>query len=415
MESQEFRGGGASKKPLLAYADALTLLESSCQSFLPPHSPVELPLAVDRVLAAAVALDREEPPVRRSAMDGFALIAADGVMPRAIVGVLYAGTAGLPTIQCGQAMAVMTGGTVPEGADTIVPVELTRHEHSTLRLDRAPQIGQHIRRAGEMGAAGRVILAAGRRLTAGDLGAAASCGVATVQVYDRPRVAILATGDEVVPYTEIPLPYQVRDSNRLATQLQLQGFGAEVVSQQHVPDRNQELMDAVGGALDQADLVVTIGGVSMGEKDFMPRVFAASGVECLFHKVALQPGKPLWAGRRDNTFVLGLPGNPISAFTVLELFGRLLVDRLGGATTTYPRPLRFGTATTALFSHQRPRWLPCKLSGNSAGSELLVTPCQEAGSGDWTSLAYADALLHLPPNSQLHAGARVAYLPLLRP
>jgi len=153
----------------------------------------------------------------------------------------------------------------------------------------------------------------------------------------------------------------------------------------------------------------------MGEKDFMPSVFAACGVERLFHKVALQPGKPLWAGKRGNTFVLGLPGNPISAFTVLELFGRLLVDRLGGATTTYPRPLRLGTATAALHSHKRPRWLPCKLSGDSAGPELLVTPCQESGSGDWTSLAYADALLHLPPDSHLLAGDRVAYLPLLRP
>jgi molybdopterin molybdotransferase len=415
MESLDTKGRGSGRKPLLPYADALTLLESRCKSFIPGISAVELPHAVDRVLAATVALDRDEPPVRRSAMDGFAVIAADGVNPRAIVGVLYAGTSGLPTIESGQAMAVMTGGTVPNGADTVVPVENTNREGDTLLLAEAPESGRHVRQDGEMGKAGRVILEVGRRLTAGDLAAAASCGVGSVQVYDIPRAAVLATGDEVVHYTEIPGPHQVRDSNRLASQLQLQGFGAKVVMEQHVPDKEQELIRAVNAALDQSDLVVTIGGVSMGDKDFMPRVFAACGVEFLFHKVALQPGKPVWAGKRGNTFVLGLPGNPISSFTVLELFGRLLVDRLGGATTEYPRPLRYGTATTTLRSRKRPRWLPCKLSGNQTGTDLQVTPCQESGSGDWTSLATADALLHLPPDSQLQAGDRVAYLPLANP
>jgi len=266
-----------------------------------------------------------------------------------------------------------------------------------------------------MGKAGRIILEAGRRLTAGDLAAAASCGVGSVEVFDVPKAAVLATGDEVVHYTETPGPHQVRDSNRLASQLQLQGFGAEVVMQEHVPDKEEELIAAVGAAIKQSELVVTIGGVSMGDKDFMPRVFAACGVEFLFHKVALQPGKPVWAGQCGNTFVLGLPGNPVSSFTVLELFGRLLVDRLSGATTPYPRPLRYGTTTTELRSRKRPRWLPCKLRGDHQGADIQVTPCQESGSGDWTSLATADALLHLPPDSHLQSGDRVAYLPLVNP
>jgi molybdopterin molybdotransferase len=415
MESQDTKSRGADRKPLLPYAEALTLLESRCKSFNPPVSEVLLPNALDRVLAAEVALDRDEPPVRRSAMDGFAVISSDGTAPREIIGVLYAGTSGLPTIQSGQAMAVMTGGTVPHGADTVVPVELTQRDGDQLLLQTAPPANKHVRAAGEMGEKGRVILTAGRRLTAGDLAAAASCGVNRVSVYDQPRAAVLATGDEVVHYSETPGLHQVRDSNRLASQLQLQGFGAKVILDQHVPDNEAELMEAVGNALDQCDLVITIGGVSMGDKDFMPRVFAQCGVDFLFHKVALQPGKPVWAGIRGNTIVLGLPGNPVSSFTVLELFGRLVVDRLGGATTSYPRPLRYGTTTTELRSHKRPRWLPCYLSGDHDGADLQVTSCQESGSGDWTSLAYADALLFLTPGSHLQAGDRVAYLPLAKP
>jgi molybdopterin molybdotransferase len=236
-----------------------------------------------------------------------------------------------------------------------------------------------------------------------------------VKVFSEPKAAVLATGDEVVPYTETPGLHQVRDSNRLASRLQLQGFGAQVTMDCHVPDKEEALKKAVSKALDQCDLVVTIGGVSMGDKDFMPRVFVECGVEFLFHKVALQPGKPVWAGIRGNTIVLGLPGNPVSSFTVLELFGRMVVDQLGGATTAYPRPLRYGTTTTELRSRKRPRWLPCFLSGDQDGGALQVTPCQESGSGDWTSLAYASALLFLTPDSQLQAGDRVAYLPLANP
>ncbi len=415
MESQDTKSRGSDRKPLLPYAEALSLLESRCKSFAPTVAEVSLPDALDRVLAAEVALDRDEPPVRRSAMDGFAVISSDGAAPRNIIGVLYAGTSGLPTIQSGQAMAVMTGGTVPNGADTVVPVEPTQREGDQLLLETAPPANKHVRAAGEMGHKGRVILKAGRRLTAGDLAAAASCGASKVLVYTQPTAAVLATGDEVVHYSETPGLHQVRDSNRLASQLQLQGFGAKVTMDQHVPDQEEALMEAVGNALDQCDLVITIGGVSMGDKDFMPRVFAQCGVEFLFHKVALQPGKPVWAGIRGNTIVLGLPGNPVSSFTVLELFGRLVVDRLGGATTSWPRPVRYGTATTELRSHKRPRWLPCFLSGDHDGTELQVTPCQESGSGDWTSLAYANALLYLTPGSHLHAGDRVAYLPLANP
>lgn len=410
MGSQETRKSPG-QGPLLAYDEALATLESHCGRICPAVEEVPLPQAIGRVAAVPVAMDRAEPPVRRSAMDGFAVIAADGDAPREIVGVLYAGTAGLPSLQPGQAMAVMTGGTVPDGADTIVMVEHTRVVGETLHVDGPPEAGRHIRLAGEMGEVGRVLVEAGSRLRAGDLAAAASCGVVDLPVHVRPKAIVVSTGDEVVPYAESPQAHQVRDSNRIASVLQLQGFGAEVVHHAHVRDQSAALQKEIGDALEQADLVVTIGGVSMGDKDLMPGVFAQCGVDRIFHKVSLQPGKPVWAGQKEGRYVLGLPGNPVSAFTVLELFGRLLVDRLGGATTSHPRPFRYARTSAPLRSRARPRWLPARLEPGEADWPTLV-PCTQTGSGDWTSLAQAEVLLHLPPQSSIEPGDVVAYLPL---
>lgn len=375
-------------------------------------------------------MDREEPPVCRSAMDGFALRSEDGSDPREIVGTYFAGTAGDEPIGPGQAVAVMTGGTVPQGANAVVPVERTEVEGSTLKIEVAPKVGQHVRQRGEMGQLGRVLLHPGKRLTAADLGAIAGCGVDPVLVKRRPRAIILATGDEVVPLQQLPKPHQVRDSNRLLATAQLRAFGAEVVAHHHVADEPAALKEAVARALEQADLVITIGGVSMGEKDYLPRVFQECVVERLFHKIALQPGKPVWAGTTERNLVLGLPGNPISSFVVLELLGRLAVDRLGGCTRAYPRPLRLARLLGSAKCRARPRLLPARLEDpvtawptDSAADRVLdpvdalpnLRVIQESGSGDWTSLAGAEALLYLAPFSTVESGQAVHYLPLAKP
>lgn len=393
---------------MLPYVESLQVLEGRLQTICGVQ---DLPLseALGAILAEQICLDRNEPPVRRSAMDGFALLSDDGTQAREIVGTYFAGTAGQTPLMPGQAVAVMTGGTVPDGADAVIPVECTTRSDQVLHIDTLPIPGQHVRSAGEMGAAGRVILEVGHRLRVPDIGALAGCGRDVLRVRQKPKVVILSTGDEVVPYATTPEPHQVRDSNRILSKVQLESFAADVIDHQHLLDKKDALLQGVGQALEQADLVVTIGGVSMGEKDFLPQVFTELGVEKLFHKVDLQPGKPVWVGQKGGRFVLGLPGNPISSYVVLELFGRLMVERLAGGLAHFPRIMRSARLEGDVRSRRRPRFLPGKFTADPIPT---VTPIQESGSGDWTSLAGAEVLLFIEPSQILSSGATIPYLPL---
>jgi len=399
-------------RDLLAYAEAWGLL---ARDLLPLERAAEdLPLvqAAGRVLAASVGLDRDEPPVARSAMDGYAVRSADALAPRRVVGSVYAGTAELPAIGPGAAAEVMTGGSIPPGADAVVPVELARLEGELLHLQEPPAAGQHLRQAGEMGRRGRVVLEAGRRLRAGDLGIAAAVGADPLRVRARPRATLLSTGDEVVPWSSAPAPHQVRDSNRLSALLRLQEFGAEIIHHGHLPDDPARLEPALREALAASDLLVTIGGVSMGRKDFLPGLLEGLGVREIVHGVAIQPGKPVWIGRGERAWVLGLPGNPVSSFVILELFGRRLIQGLLGEAGAEGEPgLLPGILSRPLQSRARALWLPAALLPQAAGApQLEVLPWK--GSGDWTCLARAQALVHLPPDTALAAAAPIRYLPL---
>lgn len=303
----------------------------------------------------------------------------------------------------------MTGGTVAPGADTVVPVEQTRVEGSTLHLEAAPSLGRHVRRAGEICAADELLLPAGTLLGAGDAVVLAGCGADPVPVRPRPTVAILATGDEVVPWTSMPEPHQVRDSNRLGLGLQVARSGGQVVSSEHRPDVDHALREQVGLGLERADLLITLGGVSMGDRDLMPDLFEDLGVEQLFHGVAIQPGKPVWVGFREDRWVLGLPGNPVSAFVVFELIGVPLLRRLLGIEPAV-RPVHPATAGGEAGAHGRERWFPSRLAAD--GQVLRATPVVSTGSGDWTGLAGCDALLRVPAHSSVGAGECVDVLPL---
>ncbi len=409
--SADPRETGHRGRRLLAYEEAVAVLLAAAEDRRPETTRIPLREACGRVLAEDVAMDRAEPPAPRSAMDGFALRSADGAAERRLRGTVYAGTEAFPEVRSGEAVAVMTGGTVPPGADAVVPVEQTRVEDGILRIEAGPAAGQHVRRAGEMGDAGRVLLSPGRRLGPADLGAAAGCGADPVRVTVSPRFAVVSTGDEVVPWDTVPAAHQVRDSNRLGSVLQLERAGGTLALATHLPDEPTALAAGVEEALAAADLVVTIGGVSMGEKDHLPRVFEQLGVRRLFHGVSVQPGKPVWAGERDGRFVLGLPGNPVSSFVILELFGVPLLERLEGGEPAVPRPLEAGVSGCSTRARKRPRFLPADLAVEADG-RVLVTARPEAGSGDWTALAGADALLHLPPDSAVAPGDPVRFLRL---
>lgn len=405
-------------RPLLDYPEAIGLLMEQAQPLSRPPQLCPLRQASGRVTAEAVVLDRLEPPVARSAMDGYAVRSGDGRQSRRIRGTVYAGTSQVPPVGDGEAVAVMTGGTIPPGADAVVPVELTRVETSPdsdqgqrLYLDAEVKAGQHVRPAGEMGDRGRLLLPAGRLLSLTDVVAAAGCGHDPIRVGAKPKVAVLSTGDEVVSWRKQPQDHQVRDSNRLGAALQMERAGAEVIATRRVRDEPEELRLVMEAALEASDLVITIGGVSMGEKDHLPQVFEQIGLRKLFHGVRVQPGKPVWAGERDGRWVLGLPGNPMSSFVILELFGAPLVQRLAGAQPAVPRPLEIGIAGGTARTKARERFLPADLSVSDDG-RCRVHPRPQTGSGDWTSLAGCDALLSLPAHTQVEEGEAVRFLRL---
>jgi len=403
-------------RPLTAYEEAVRLLVGAAPARRPAPERIPLEEAAGRFLAESVALDRSEPPVPRSAMDGFAVRSGDGRAPRRVRATVFAGSAEAPPVGPAEAVEVMTGGTVPPGADAVVPVEHTRTRgegaERILEIEAEPRPGANVRAAGEMGPRGRVLLAAGKRLTLEDLVAAAGCGVDPLAVHPRPRVAVLSTGDEVVSWRESPGPHQVRDSNRLATALGIARAGGEVVLCERVRDEAAAIRAAVERALAGADLVITIGGVSMGRKDLLPGVFEGLGVERLFHGVKIQPGKPVWGGRKGSRLVLGLPGNPVSALVILELFVVPLLARLPGGTPRVPRGLEAGIAGGSVRSRYRPRFLPAALEPGRPGGPPRVTPQPQRGSGDWTALAGMQALLFLPPETAVEPDQPVAFLRL---
>ncbi|MCH2101045.1 MAG: molybdopterin molybdotransferase MoeA [Planctomycetes bacterium] len=402
---------GREGRPLLPLDEARSLLLGAVKPLAQDSESIALEQASGRVLAKAVLLDRAEPPVPRSAMDGFALRSADGVEDRELLGVMYAGTSGRPEIGSGQAIEVMTGGTVAVGADAVIPVEQAEVVDGCLVVSAAVRAGQHVRIAGEMGAAGEIVVPKGKVLSASMLATAASCGADPVQVYVAPRATVLSTGDEVVAWTKQPKEHQVRDANRLATALQLRSAGAEVLGMHCVLDQPELLREAVTAALASSDLVVTIGGVSMGKKDHLPMVFEDLGIEKLFHGIAVQPGKPVWVGTREGKWVVGLPGNPVSSFVMTELIVRELVYRLAGADPVADLPLQACVLTSPVRTRGRERFFPAKIEFDVDGLPR-VTPDAGRGSGDWTVLSRMQALLRVPAHADLEAGSTAQYLPI---
>jgi molybdopterin molybdotransferase len=224
-------------------------------------------------------------------------------------------------------------------------------------------------------------------------------------------VSVLSTGDEVVAWTEQPLPHQVRDANRLATALQVQAAGGEVLETRRIADEPQQLREAVDAALERSDLVLTIGGVSMGKKDHLPEVFASLGVEQLFHGVAVQPGKPVWVGRCARGWVVGLPGNPVSSAVMAELLVRPLLQRLAGAQPAAQLPLQACRLAESVRTRGRERFYPASLAVSAEGLPWVRAHAGR-GSGDWTVLSKMQVLLRVPPHTELAPGELAHYLPI---
>jgi molybdopterin molybdotransferase len=384
--------------PLMPVAEALARVLEGAR----PLPAVALPLieAHGRVLATDLAAKRTQPPEDVSAMDGYAARAEDVADVPARLKVIGEVAAGHPfdgRVGSGQAARIFTGGVVPPGADTIVIQENTTREGDTVVVTTPSAKGRHIRVAGLDFKAGSVLLAKGTRLSARDLALAAAMNHPTVPVHRTPKLAVLATGDELVmPGTE-PGFGEIVYSNGYATMALARSEGCEVIDLGIVPDRLDQTIAAVRRARDAgADLLVTSGGASVGEHDLVQKALAAEGLALSFWKVALRPGRPMMHGRLGAMHVLGLPGNPVSAFVCSVLFLVPLIRRLAGRSDVEPRIESAVLGCDLPANDERADYLRATLTQGPDGS--VAVPFTQQDSSMLVPLAKAQCLLVREPH-----------------
>ena len=378
-------------------------------------APVPLSQALGLVLAEDVEAPLDLPPFDNSAVDGYAVRAADAATSPAtleVVGEVFAGRPPTGAIGPGQAMRIMTGGPLPEGADAAVMVEHTRTEGSRVVLERPVRPGQHLRRAGENVRRGQLVLERGRVLGPAALGMAATMGRAVLACHPRPRVAVLSTGDELVePGTPLG-PGQIWNSNSYALEALVRGAGAEPRRGAVVPDDLGALEAALREAAATSDLVVTSAGVSVGEHDLVKPALERLGGELLFWKVRMRPGKPLAFGVCGGVPLVGLPGNPVSSMVGFELFVRPALRRMAGHREVGGRRIRARLAEPLEKVPELRFFLRCCLEP-APGGGWLARLAGDQGSGNLLSMLRADGLMDLPEGvGQLAAGEEIEVLPL---
>ncbi len=360
-----------------------------------PAENVPLSAALGRILAADVVARLTQPPFAASAMDGYAVRWADLPGPWSVIGESAAGRRFAGQIDPGEAVRILTGAPLPPGADTVVVQEDTRRDGETLTLtgEGPPREGAHIRNAGLDFAAGAVVVPAGARVTPARIGVAAAAGHATLPVHRRPRVALLATGDELVPPGAIPGPDAIVSSNGVMLAALL-GSLAAVSDGGIVRDTRDDLAAAIR-AHAGVDLLVTIGGASVGDHDLVMPVLRELGAEIDFWKIALRPGKPMLSGRLGATRIVGLPGNPVSAFVCATLFIVPLLKRLGGDPAPLPVPFPAPAAVDLPANGGRRDYLRARLEGGE------VRPFARQDSAMLHVLADSNVLVIREPNQPL--------------
>jgi len=364
-----------------------------------PAELVALPDAWGRVTAAPVIARLTQPPADMSAMDGYALRAADGTAG-SVLRVIGAAPAGHPfdgQIGPGEAVRLFTGSVVPAGADTILLQEDATAGEGTVRVNETVRPSRHIRRTGQDFAAGDAVLPQGRRLTARDIGLAAAANHPWLTVHRCPRIGILATGDEIaMPGEPIP-PGGVVSSNSHALAAMVRAAGGTPIVLPVAADTPGAIA-AVADAIAGMDMLVTTGGASVGDHDLVVAGLQARGLTLDFWKIAMRPGKPLLFGALGATPVLGLPGNPVSALICAILFLLPALARLSGLPAAPPPTVPARLATPLPANDRRADYLRATLAADSAG-RLVATPIASQDSAMLRRLAQADALIVRPPHA----------------
>lgn len=408
---------------ILTYAEAAALVLEQAQRLAStiPRTIEQISLlhALDRILAAPILADRDLPPFHRSTRDGYAIqaaaLATGAWLP--VVGTLRAGEPAPSTpVAPGTALEIMTGAPIPEGADAVVMLEHVEIADGKIRLqpDRTVRPGSHIVPAGSEAHLGDPLVAAGTRIAPTHVGALAAAGAAEVAVFAKPRVAILATGDELVEIDATPQPHQIRNSNSYSLSAQVTVAGGEPVRLGIAGDNLEDLGAALDTAQQSCDLLLLSGGVSAGKYDLVEQALAERGGVFHFTGVRIQPGKPAVFGelppKESGAAPLpffGLPGNPVSTMVTFLLFAAPLLRALAGEATPAPR-----FAQARLTAAEPPaditRFLPAHLDAGWEHATVRRIPWQ--GSGDLAAIAQSNCFVVLPPDTAVEAGATVQVL-----
>ena len=402
---------------ILSFDQAYDRVLRYCSAIeLPGGVDVPLSAALGRVLAESVTADRDFPPFPRSTRDGYAIRAVETVNPPAsftVIGQIRAGGSFDESVRPGESVEIMTGAAVPSGADAVVMLEHIKREGDHLVVPRTLTPGENVVARGAEAKAGHELLSRGMRLGPAQIAMAAAVGKANLAAYDKPSVAVLATGDELVEVNQSPGPQQIRNSNSYSLEAKVAQCGGEPLRLPIAPDEERKLTTLIHAALENSQMLLLSGGVSMGKFDLVEAALAKLGATFFFTGAEIQPGRPVVFGEvkangRKIPF-FGLPGNPVSVMVTFDLFAKPVLHALAGA-----RPERLKTAKAQLRTQFRTktgltRFLPARLTGGVFEPQVEVVPWK--GSGDMLAMAQANCYLVVPPDrEQLEAGEMVSVL-----
>jgi molybdenum cofactor synthesis domain-containing protein len=395
---------------MITVEQALKIVARETQALKAERIPLEDALGC--VLAEDIIADTDMPPFDRSQMDGYAVKAADtenAPVSLNLVGESAAGRGWHKTLKAGEAVRIMTGAPLPQGADAVQKIELTREDGDSVMIEEPTFPGRYIVHQGKEIKKGKVVLKSGTTITPNNIAVPAAFGYAKLRVAKRPHVAVLSTGTEIVDVAKRPKRDQIRNSNSIMLKALCERAGAEATILPHVGDDISDLRSQISYAASSADILITTGGVSVGKYDLTKLALRELGAEIFFERLRLKPGKPTVFAKLKKTLIFGLPGNPVSAAVTYYLFVRSALMRMQNAETPN---LKKGTAITskpAKAPKERDAYLPASLSTDANGS-LVAEPLDWHGSSDFIGFARTDALLVVKRGTKIESGSPVQLL-----
>ena len=391
------------KKFMIQISEALKIIKR--ETFALSPETIDLENSVGRVLAQEICADMDLPPFDRSQMDGFAVKTSDvagAPVQLKIVGESIAGKGFDGKINSGEAVRIMTGARVPDGADAVQKVELTEEENGFITIAEKTKARQNINAFASEIETGERIFEAGEIITENMIAAIASFGYAKVEVFKKPKAAILSTGSEIVDIGDTPQKDQIRNSNSVMLKVFADRF-ADVEILPLVKDDIKSLRTAIAKAVKNFDVLITTGGVSVGDYDFTKPVLQKLGAEIFFEKLSLKPGKPTVFAKLNNCLIFGLPGNPVSSAVTFYLFARTALLKMQSANNC---ELKRGFAVVSdkiKAAKERDSFLPASLETDKKG-KLIIESLRFNGSSNFIAFARADALVFVPQGKNLESG-----------